>query len=993
MSNSLPMKPPEWLVFLRAVLLGVLLTEICQIGFLSSRAWGRQWADDELMVPVIAGVFLLIGGLVAYAYQRQAHRNASRLFASRRFDLGALALAGAWIDYLLEPHLATFHNKVSNLDEGWPQAALVILFTVLMSPLVRSILRRSKPDMTQLYFVSDAEITDPDQDALGVTKQATAFAETVLTSGARSGMVFGLDAPWGVGKTSFLNIAVSHWVKAACDSVIVFKFEPLRYASEPDLSERFIRDLCAKIQQEVFAPEFQPATTRYSKMLKGKTEVSFLGVKFNLEPSNETIDELLSDIDNLLQQIGRRLIIIIDDLDRLEPKLVNNVLFTVRRTFNLSQATYILCYDTERLVAGKDEGSRARDFLEKFITAKLSLFVDLQTIKAFLDTDWHADAARFQTIPPDVMLKLRQITSEVGTLISGRQAHDYVPLLGDLRKVKRFINAMLLMNLEKTDLGRSDFHHADLIHLVLLHLCYPDLFRRIYAEETEGRTGSFSVRRGKGSGISGLENAPGFDEIVGKAEPSAQFLLRQLFDVASIKLPSYNASDEGIWRTRACFNFESRNLENYLQLIVRFKVPELITTFKMYKDLLDEFMEGKGTVKEVLARPEFIVRTSENVHDQFWQILVNNAHRLSCMAAEDAITTLVTWLPRYSMLDQGDRSLRHRSIYSLVLLLDQAGFGEPRNGRTRSSADVVEIAHRILGDRQSLSSSPLIQRLVEPVRGPLGWEDLMLFRLTCCADRLGQVHNIYTALIRHEDPSASAEGDVGTIALNSMRRFTQQVFQEFKKRYINPKVSFFIDVDEISDDAILGEFSATATGDVEIQNDLRAARSAIKSFVIYQLVNQRRSDGSGIGCGVYDEVGMGDSGGIHRAMCEYIFGFCFNPAFGLTHARAFGDYCLRALREGMFENLVELDVPGAQAVLTKLLGQEDMKAFWGSSGVQIKAMLANESGTVVSYQYTATYAERLPLAFTALDRLVADSPSVPGDGGSPHPVGSKALAN
>ena len=978
MSRSSPMKVPEWLVFLRAVLLGAVLAEIWRIGFLISKAWGRQLVDDGLIGPVIAGVTFVSAGLVAYAHKRQVHQHARRVIASRRFDLGALVLAGAWIDHLLTPQFATLHDAVSNLDKGWSQATLVVLFTILMSPVLRPILRPSKPDLTQLHFVSDAEISDPGQDTLSVTKQATDFADTVLTSGARSGMVFGLDGPWGVGKTSFLNIAARRWVEAAPDRVIVFKFEPLRYASEPDLSERFIKDLCAKIRQEVFAPEFLPAATRYSRMLKGKTDVSILGVKLTLEPSNETIDDLLGDINELLEQVDRRLIVIIDDLDRLEPKLVNNVLFTVRRTFKLSQATYILCYDTELLVAGKDEGSRARDFLEKFITAKLSLFVDLQAIKAFLDIDWHADAARFQTIPQDVMLKLRQITSEVGALISGPQAHNYIPLLGDLRKVKRFVNAMLLMNLEKADLGRSDFHHADLIHLVLLHLCYPGLFRRIHAEETEGRTGSFSVRRGTG-GASGLENAPGFGEIVGKAEPSAQFLLKQLFDVATIKFPSHIASDEGVWRTRACFNFESRNLENYLQLIIRFKVPEVTTTFKMYKDLLDEFTEGKATVAELLERPEFAIRTREDVHDQFWRILVNNAHRLGRKAAEDAITTLVTWLPRYSMLDQGGRSLRQRSIYSLVLLLDRAGFGEPRDGRIRSSADVIEIAHRILGGRQSQSSPTLIQQLVAPVRGPLGWEDLMLFRLTCCADRLGQVHNIYSALVQYEEPSARAEGDVGVIAQNSMRRFTQQVFQEFRKRYINAKVSFFIDVDGISDAAILGEYRAAATGDADIGNDLKAARSAIKSFVVYQLVNQRRSDGSGIGCGVYDEVGIGDSGGIHRAMCEYLFGFCFNPAFGLSHARAFGDYCLRALRDEMIGNLGGPNVPGALAVLTKLLGREDMKAFWASSGGQIKAMLANENGTVVSYQYKATYAERLPLVFAALDQLLAGDPPVPDD--------------
>ena len=955
-------------------MLGVVLAEICQIGFLSSAAWGRQLTDDDQIGYVIVLIYMVSVGLVAYAYQRQAHKHAQLVIASRRYDLGALVVAGVWIDHLLIPQLATFHGAVSNLDKAWSQAALAMLIIVLMSPVLRPILRSRKPNLPQLHFMSDAEISESGEDALSVTKQATDFADTILTSSAQSGMVFGLDGPWGVGKTSFMNIAAKRWADAAPDNVIVFKFEPLRYASEPDLSERFIKDLCAKIGKEVFAPEFLPAATRYSRMLKGKTDVSILGIKLTLEPSNETIDDRLGDIDNLLQQIDRRLIVIIDDLDRLEPKLVNNVLFTVRRTFKLSQATYILCYDTELLVAGKDEGSRARDFLEKFITAKLSLFVDLKAIRAFLEKDWSAEGARFQTIPADVMFKLREITSEAGKLISGPKAHNYIPLLGDLRKVKRFVNAMLLMNLEKADIRRSDIHTPDLIHLVLLHLFYPGVFRKIHAEETEGRTGSFSVRRGKGSGTSGLENAPGFDEFVKTAEQSAQFLLKQLFDVATLSFSSYNVHDEGMWRTRACFNFDSRNLENYLQLIVRFNVPEVTTTFKMYKALLDEIMEGKATIAEILEKPAFTARTAEDVHDRFWRILVNNAHQLGRKAAEDAITALVAYLPRYSMLDQNDRSLRQRSIYSLVLLLDRAGFGEPRNGRSRSSDDVVEIAHRILGSGQSLS---LIQQLASPARGPLGWEDLMHFRLMCCIDRQGQVHNIYSALVQHEDSSARAVGEVSVIALNSMRRFSQKVFREFKQRYINPQVSFFADVDRVNDGNILGDFTAAADSDADIGNDLKAARSAIKSFVIYQLVNQQRNDGSGIGCGVFDEDGVRDGGGIHRAMCDYLFSYCFNPAHGLAHARAFADYCLRAFRDGMFENGRELDIPGAQSILTKLVDEGAMKDFWFSCGAQIKTMLTDENGTVVSYRYKATYAERLPLVFAALDGLLVVGPPAP----------------
>src|SRR5690606_37088963 len=183
---------------------------------------------------------------------------------------------------------------------------------------------------------------DEKDDLFAIQAQAKSFAESVLQSEAHRGLVFGVEGPWGVGKTSFINLAARHWEKAE-DKVIVCRFEPLRYASEPDLADRMIREVSAAIQRKVFAPEFRPAVSRYARLIKGRADVSFLGFKLSMEPSQETADDLLEDIDQVLMRIGRRLIVIIDDLDRLDATTVNKVLFATRRTFKLSQASYILC--------------------------------------------------------------------------------------------------------------------------------------------------------------------------------------------------------------------------------------------------------------------------------------------------------------------------------------------------------------------------------------------------------------------------------------------------------------------------------------------------------------------------------------------------------------------------------------------------------------------------------------------------------------------------
>lgn len=137
-----------------------------------------------------------------------------------------------------------------------------------------------------------------------------------------------------------------------------------------------------------------------------------------------------------------------------------------------------------------------------------------------------------------------------------------------------------------------------------------------------------------------------------------------------------------------------------------------------------------------------------------------------------------------------DRGLRQRSVYSLLRLLDRAGWGRTA-GRRRSNTpeNIVEIAWRIFGEGPHLNRG-LLQRIASIDRGVLGWYDLMLFRLQCSADRQGQLHNLHSALIVNQDMSAATTGYVTNLALMGMRKLSQEVFALFKRDYIAPRGIF-----------------------------------------------------------------------------------------------------------------------------------------------------------------------------------------------------------
>ncbi|MGE6822307.1 KAP family NTPase [Pseudomonas soli] len=965
------MKMPELMVFFRTLAVGFLAAEVWRVASYFGNNFSPELINVNFWVQV--SVILIITVLCCYyALCRGAISDTARIIQSCRVDLLLAVIVGVWANFLLAPKLKIFHDIIHGADPYWTPAILAILCIMLLSPIVQNLRARLKKDRSQLYFLSDDEIQQGKEDALNCGSQAESFARTVMASNAHPGLVFGIDGPWGVGKTSFINLAARHWEEHS-KQIIVCRFEPLRFASEPDLTDRLIKELSATIQREAYAPEFRPAANRYSRLIKGKADISFLGFKLAVEPSQDTLDELLDDIDDVLRRIGKRVVIVIDDLDRLDAKTANSVLFATRRTFRLSQATFILCYDTEILAGIQEETSRAREFLEKFVTVKLSLFVDTSSIRHFLTRDWHNEEQKLTSVPSDTMVRLGEVLSELADIVDGDNAASYLPFVGNLRKVKRFVNALLILQMERSDLSRTDFNKVDLINLLLLHLFYPGTFRLIYAEETEGRSGRFSLKRNPDA--DNFINSPGFSGQLEK-EPVQAFLLRQLFDAETLELPARADIEPSVRASRACFNHEgSRNLENYLKLIVRFATPEPQDTFVLYQKAVEEVVSGKN-IDIILSSDNFDLAVHERAHDQFWRLLVNSSSSFNHVAAEDAINTLVEYLPRYASIGRFDGSLRHRSIYSLLRLLDRAGWGRTDSKRLENSNEnVIEIARRIFGTEE-YKNKGLLDRLACAERGALGWNDLMLFRLQCSADRQGQLHNLQRALIVFDHPEAATSGVVSGLAIMGMRRISQVVFAKFKAEYIDRKVNFYSAVDEIPVESfdttglLIAHKDDPSTKNA-VLSSIFASRSGVKSFVIYQLSNSKEANGSGVGCGYYDESGVEDNHGISRLMDRYIFDFCFNPDIDENNAHHFLEYCLTNLTNSYFEG-----IPGDGFVASKggLIGHFDIESivwYWRMHGAFIRAKAEEiPSRKVVTSNYVATYAEDLDGVFKVLDDIV-----------------------
>lgn len=955
---------PDYFIYLRLIALGWLLAETGQLAFrLGSVA--PAITTDRLALVLLFGTLALAIASGFYLTWRGGWSGIGRMALSARVDVAGVFVLGIWANSVTSSLLQPMRDEISQAAPEVPVLVLAVLATMIISPTARHALFLFRRTDGTANLLSDDDISHPDDDLLDRDADAKAFAEALHDNSGTSSLVFGVDGPWGIGKSSFMNLVEKRLTQLAKGSVIVFRFEPLRYAMEADLAAKFIRDLAARINTVAFAPEFPPAVSRYSRLLKGTADVSFLGFKLSLTPTAETVDEALESIDDVLKQLRKRVAVVIDDLDRLDPDAVNNVLFAVRRTFNLSQATYVLCYDSEVLASQGERANRTRHFLEKFVTVQVSLFVPTSSLISFLRKDWKNDGKRLQSIPAATMLRLSSICTALADLLESEAAAHYQTIAGNLRKIKRFVNASLLMRMEHFDISGTDFYATDLVHLILLHLNYPGLFRELYAEETGGRVGRFSVRRGGVLRDKGWTNATDFPDLLKRCpDDGARFLVRQLFDVAVIDIDSWaHRNEQTFFQGRACFNEPNqRTLEKYLELIVRFALPDPLDSMRFYLEAVEELKKGTA-VAELFQRSEFGLGSKPETHRQFWKVVTAQSRTFSRSAANEAVDGLIASLPRYSFIGEMFWATRSSAIYSLCQLLDTAGWGRDEKRVNNTTENIAEIAERIFGEGQ-FKGRGILERLAAPDRGALGWRDLMLFRLTCSADRGGQLYNLTNSLVKREDINGRTEGLVSDIARVGMRGISQAVFELFKEQYIKPGINFFDAVTLVTDEQWRGDLA------IEEGPSLDQARNAAKSFVIYQLTNTHDANNAGIGCGYYDESGVLDKQGIASSMNQYLFGVCFDLSRSKRNATHFADHCLRSLQDDFFHGSGGQGYTATESGMVGVLDRASLISYWRSNRKDILEMdLTGRDREMHIGNYVATYKTDLPRVFEVLDRM------------------------
>ncbi|QLG88552.1 NTPase KAP [Chitinibacter bivalviorum] len=333
----------------------------------------------------------------------------------------------------------------------------------------------------QDQYIADQPINSKAEDRFNRASFATRIAETIATRADPSSIVLGLFGPWGDGKTSVLEMMQETLL--SYPNAIVVRFNPWHFQNEDLLLRGFFATLADAMGQSLpsmkekageLLQKYGSVLSLASLTVGGVVQITPGNTAKDVGEamSNVGLDELRTRIERMLDEASKRLIILIDDIDRLDREETHAIFKLVKLSASFRHTSYVLAFDDvvvsaalgERYGAGGSPAGRA--FLEKIIQVPLHLPpVDENSLRQLaLEGIQNAlNQAEIELTQPQVDTFVRYFDDAL------------LPRLETPRRAKLLSNALMFA----LPILKGEVNPVDLMLIEGIRVMYPNLYTGI----------------------------------------------------------------------------------------------------------------------------------------------------------------------------------------------------------------------------------------------------------------------------------------------------------------------------------------------------------------------------------------------------------------------------------------------------------------------------------------------------------------------------------
>ena len=229
-------------------------------------------------------------------------------------------------------------------------------------------------------FNADKAIENPKDDLLGRAPFSVHLGRDIYEYKGNDSLVIAIYGKWGTGKTSIANMVlqeIDSLPKSNKNETIIIKFEPWNYSDKDNLVHHFFNLLENAISSGKIATlmknvkKFLNDYSKYLGLIPYENpwyKIIWIWIRDKFKKESD-INLCKDKLKEALIKANKKIVVLIDDIDRLTNSQIRNIIQIVKQIGDLPKITYILAMDREVVAHALEDDccNNGNEYLEKIV--------------------------------------------------------------------------------------------------------------------------------------------------------------------------------------------------------------------------------------------------------------------------------------------------------------------------------------------------------------------------------------------------------------------------------------------------------------------------------------------------------------------------------------------------------------------------------------------------------------------------------------------------
>ncbi|WP_281613110.1 P-loop NTPase fold protein [Flammeovirga sp. SubArs3] len=245
---------------------------------------------------------------------------------------------------------------------------------------------------------NDSPLKNLKDDQYGWEETVRVLKNNIKNSDYNTAFTIGITSKWGDGKTTFLNFLDDNLKE---ESLLRIHFNPWLSGNKNNIIDDFFKELNNKVK--FVDTNVSKELIKYAKALNSFHSTPFFKSVIDssslLASSPQSIRERYKSTSKSLKMMKKKIVVFIDDLDRLDKDEIPEIMRLVRNTSNFPNMYFVLAYDRDYVDYAIKEGINKysyEQYLNKIIQLEIELpkmnrqklnYILVEYLKNFLNED------------------------------------------------------------------------------------------------------------------------------------------------------------------------------------------------------------------------------------------------------------------------------------------------------------------------------------------------------------------------------------------------------------------------------------------------------------------------------------------------------------------------------------------------------------------------------------------------------------------------------